>query len=81
MKYLNHIVSLLAVFASSKLLSSARINVPADYSTIQVGLNGAQTSDTVLVQPSTYTENTIWPNVNGIKLISAEDQQCLYKEF
>jgi len=33
------------------------INVPGDYSTIQAGIDAASNSDTVLVQPGTYTEN------------------------
>jgi len=49
------------------------INIPADYNTIQLGLNNASTGDTVLVQPGTYTENLFWPETNGIKLISAGD--------
>ncbi|MBU4445431.1 right-handed parallel beta-helix repeat-containing protein, partial [bacterium] len=49
------------------------INVPNDYSTIQAGLNAADSSDTVLVQPGTYYENIFWSDKNGIKLISAGD--------
>ena len=49
------------------------INVPSDFSSIQAGLNTAQLNDTVLVQPGTYTENIIWPETHGIKLISAGD--------
>ena len=49
------------------------LNVPGDYSSIQAGLTAAGTNDTVLVQPGTYTENIIWPETNGIKLISAGD--------
>jgi hypothetical protein len=49
------------------------INIPSDYSTIQAGLNAANTNDTVLVQPGTYYENIIWPETNGIKLMSAGD--------
>ena len=49
------------------------INVPSDYSTIQSALSAANETDTVLVQPGTYTENIIWPETNGIKLISAGD--------
>ncbi len=33
------------------------INIPADYSTIQQGINAAVDNDTVLVQPGTYNEN------------------------
>ncbi len=38
------------------------INIPADYSTIQAGINAATNGDTVLVQPGTYIENI---NYNG----------------
>ena len=48
-------------------------NVPENYLTIQSALNAAQTGDTVLVQPGIYSENIIWPEINGIKLISAGD--------
>ena len=33
------------------------INIPADYSTIQAGINAANNGDVVLVQPGTYVEN------------------------
>jgi hypothetical protein len=49
------------------------INVPDDYATIQAGLNAADSTDTVLVQSGTYYENIIWPETNGIKLLSAGD--------
>ncbi len=49
------------------------INIPDDYTTIQAGLNAADSTDTVLVQPGTYYENIFWPETNGIKLISAGD--------
>ena len=49
------------------------LNVPGEYSTIQSALSAAGNGDTVLVQPGTYTENIIWPETNGIKLISAGD--------
>jgi len=48
-------------------------NVPSEYSTIQSALTAASEGDTVLVQPGTYYENIIWPETNGIKLISAGD--------
>ena len=38
------------------------INIPADYSTIQSGINSSTNGDTVLVQPGTYLENI---NFNG----------------
>jgi len=49
------------------------LKVPSAYSTIQAGLNAATSGDVVLVSAGTYNENIIWPDVNGIKLISAGD--------
>ncbi len=48
-------------------------HVPADFTTIQAGLDVSANGDTVLVQPGTYVENIVWPQVNGIKLIAAGD--------
>ena len=47
--------------------------VPIEYSTIQSALNAADSLDLVLVQPGTYYENIIWPETNGITLMSAGD--------
>ncbi|MBL7023179.1 MAG: hypothetical protein ISR90_03875, partial [Candidatus Marinimicrobia bacterium] len=58
----------------SGLLFSNTINIPADYSTIQAGLNVASEGDTVLVAVDTYYENIIWPATNSIKLIG-EDRE------
>ncbi|MBC8383414.1 MAG: hypothetical protein H8E22_06400, partial [Candidatus Cloacimonetes bacterium] len=41
---------------------SDTINIPADYSTIQAGINAAIAGDIVLAQPGTYVENI---NFNG----------------
>ena len=65
--------TLLTWVLSLSAATATTINVPDDYSTIQAALNAAVSSDTVLVQPGTYPENIIWPDVNGIKLISAGD--------
>ncbi len=46
-------------------------HVPADFTTIQSGLDASAQGDTVLVQPGTYVENIVWPQINGIKLIAA----------
>jgi hypothetical protein len=58
---------------SINLSSQTTRHVPAQYATIQLGLNACQTGDTVLVQPGTYYENIFWPNVNGIKLFAEGD--------
>ncbi len=42
------------------------INIPQDYSTIQEGINVSVNTDTILVQPGTYTENI---NYNGKAVI------------
>ena len=69
----NALITFLVLIISSFLVNAGTINIPDDYSTIQAGLNAADSSDTVLVQPGTYYENIFWPDKNGIKLISAGD--------
>ncbi len=44
------------------ILDAAILNVPVDYSSIQIGIDTAVNGDTVLVQPGTYVENI---NYNG----------------
>ena len=51
------------------ILSGGIISVPEDYSTIQLAVNYANDSDTVLVQSGVYNENVIINNVS-ISLIS-----------
>ena len=58
-------------------LSATIINVPADQSTIQEGLDIASYSDTVLVANGIYCENIIWPATNGIKLIGSGEENCI----
>jgi predicted outer membrane repeat protein len=53
------------------------INVPADYGTIQAGLNVATEGDSVLVANGIYYENIVWPVVNGIKLIGESEENCI----
>ena len=57
------------LLAFTSFLLGNTINVPADFSTIQTGLDTAGTGDTVLVASGTYFENIVWPATNGIKLI------------
>ncbi|MCK5051400.1 MAG: T9SS type A sorting domain-containing protein [Candidatus Cloacimonetes bacterium] len=53
---------LIFVLLTTTCLYSTIINIPADQPTIQVGINVAVNSDTLLVQPGTYLENI---NYNG----------------
>ncbi len=48
--------------------SATVINVPADYPTIQQGIDASTDGDTVLVQPGTYYENI---NFNGHNIVLA----------
>jgi len=60
------------------------INIPADYPTIQAGIDAAANGDTVLVAPGNYIEN---PNIDGknILLTSGEGPEATviigYPEF
>ncbi|MBN2829514.1 MAG: hypothetical protein JXR56_04240, partial [Candidatus Cloacimonetes bacterium] len=48
------------------------INIPADYMTIQEGINNAAQGDMVLISPGTYYENIDLSNKIGITLCSLE---------
>jgi len=50
-------ITLLSLLIST--LSATTIHVPADYSTIQAGINASNDGDTVLVAEGTYAENLI----------------------
>jgi uncharacterized protein (TIGR02145 family) len=59
--------SILIIFVA--IIHSTTINIPADYSTIQEGINNTATGDTVLVAPGIYYEN-IQFNLSGIVVAS-----------
>ena len=58
-------------------LSATVINIPADYPTIQQGLDAVASYDTVLVAAGIYFENINWPDTNGIKLMGSGEQSCI----
>ena len=44
---------------ASSIIRATTINIPEDFTTIQEGINAAETGDTVLVGMGTYYENLI----------------------
>ena len=57
MKLYRYYLLVAAAILLCGLSSAAVINVPADQTTIQAGINISANGDTVLVQPNTYNEN------------------------
>jgi len=58
-------------------LSAIIINIPEDFDLIQEGLNFASEGDTILVAEGIYFENLIWPEVNSLKLIGSNENNCI----
>ncbi len=58
-------------------LSATIVNIPADYETIQAGLEVASTGDTIMVDSGIYYENIIWPNTEDLKLIGRSENECI----
>jgi hypothetical protein len=54
----------------SATVSAETWTVPDDFPTIQAALNSVNDYDLIQVQPGVYTENLVWPNKEGIKLVS-----------
>ncbi|MDP8314962.1 MAG: right-handed parallel beta-helix repeat-containing protein [Candidatus Celaenobacter antarcticus] len=52
------------LFLCTGMLHATIINVPADYATIQGGINASTNGDTVLAQPGTYIENINYDGKN-----------------
>ncbi len=66
------LLTLIAALGVSALSAAAdTIQVPQEYPTIQAALNAAAPGDTVQVAAGIYTENIIWPDTNGIRLVGA----------
>ena len=69
MKFLISFVVISLIFCN--FLNGATINVPADFSTIQEGVDNCAYGDTVLVAPGTYSEETIILNKEDKKVVLA----------
>ncbi len=54
---IRRILSLSIIALAYQYASATIIHIPADYPTIQQGINASAEGDTVLVQPGTYVEN------------------------
>jgi Right handed beta helix region/Secretion system C-terminal sorting domain len=71
--FVQPIVFCIIIMLSLSPVFAVTLNVPTEYGSVQAGLDASAIGDTVLVQPGTYFENILWPQVNGIKLIAAGD--------
>ena len=70
MRRITDVLIILLIFAGS---ATARIiNVPADYPTIQAGIDASVNGDTVLVAPGEYAEDSLVIRDKNIFLTSAE---------
>ncbi len=62
--------------ASDRVHISGDIQVPADYPTIQAGIDAAEDGDRVIVGPGTYPENVVW-DAKDIDVLGAGPATCI----
>ena len=67
----------LIILSFFSYLNSEIINIPEDYTTIQVGLNNANEGDTILVASGRYNENIVWPSIQKLKLIGSDQDSSI----
>lgn len=63
-------IGALMFFATTAHADVWYVHPDSALNSIQIALNSCANNDTVLVGPGTYYENIIWPNTQGIDLIS-----------
>ncbi|MBS3740579.1 MAG: choice-of-anchor D domain-containing protein [Candidatus Cloacimonetes bacterium] len=79
--YKKSLILLIFILCFSTAFTST-INIPADYSSIQAGIDAANNGDTILVQPGTYVEaiNFIGKNITVTSLVSTTgDTSYIYQ--
>ncbi len=63
---MKRMLTIALVLGTCSISGATIINIPADYQTIQQGIDASNNGDTVLVQPGTYVENV---NFNGHNIV------------
>ena len=53
------------------------LNIPIQYTSIQEGLNIAESNDTILVSPGIYIENLQWPEIEDLVLIGTSMENTI----
>ncbi len=61
-----YILCLISVLLAASSISATIIHIPADYPTIQQGIDASYDGDTVLVKPGEYVENVSVANKNVV---------------
>jgi len=73
MKHINIIVVMAALLCTNVVYALVwYVHPDSTLNSIQSGINLCSAGDTVLVGPGIYYENILWPNTQGIKLISEQ---------
>ena len=69
------IIFIILIFISTAF--SRILNIPVQYTSIQEGLNMAESNDTILVSPGIYYENLQWPEIEALTLIGTSMENTI----